>query len=82
MILYFKCNNIILVDFIVLIYFKEVTSTKAFEDRANNILSEIRKQRRSLHLEYNVGKVTFITYSILRFGLMNSINSYLNVNLR
>ena len=37
-----------------------MTSTKAFEDRANNILSEIRKQRRSLHLEYNVGKVTFV----------------------
>ena len=35
---------------------KEVTSTKAFEDRATAILTEMRKQRRTLQLEY-VAKV-------------------------
>ena len=36
---------------------KEVTSTKAFEDRATAILTEMRKQRRTLQLEY-VAKVS------------------------
>ncbi|XP_023349141.1 uncharacterized protein LOC111717912 isoform X2 [Eurytemora carolleeae] len=36
---------------------KEVTSSKAFEDRATHILNEMRKQRRSLQLEY-VAKVS------------------------
>ena len=35
---------------------QEVTSSKAFEDRATHILNEMRKQRRSLQLEY-VAKV-------------------------
>ena len=39
---------------------KEVTSTKAFEDRATAILTEMRKQRRSLQLEY-VAKVSVPT---------------------
>ena len=30
---------------------REITSTKEFEDRATNILAEMRKQRRSLKLE-------------------------------
>ncbi len=36
----------------------QVTSSKSFEDRATHILNEMRKQRRSLQLEY-VAKVKF-----------------------
>ena len=39
---------------------KEVTSTKAFEDRATAILTEMRKQRRTLQMEY-VAKVSVMS---------------------
>jgi len=42
-----------------------VTSSKAFEDRATHILNEMRKQRRSLQLEY-VAKV-WIHYRVSHF---------------
>ena len=45
---------------------KEVTSTKAFEDRATAILTEMRKQRRTLQLEY----VAKVKHSSVSFQLV------------
>lgn len=45
---------------------KEVTSTKAFEDRATAILTEMRKQRRTLQLEY----VAKVKHSCVSFQLV------------
>ena len=61
-----KISNIVISRQNVELPYKEVTSSKAFEDRATHILNEMRKQRRSLQLEY-VAKV-WIHYRVSHFN--------------